>query len=67
MCDPHKYDWMPPDPPRIPRRQSVELTNLQVALCLIGVIAILGVLYFVGLEVASMVRYFGWTVWGPRA
>ena len=61
--DPRKYTWMPPDPPRIPRRTP--LTPVQAALCVIGLLLILGALYVAGLEYVALGRFVGWMLSQP--
>lgn len=56
---------LPSNPPRVPRRSAVRLTNLQVALCLLGSIAVIGGLYGAALEVLSLMRLVGWMLWRP--
>lgn len=50
--DPHKYDWMPPDPPRIPRERRATIARFVLIIgCLVAVLT---------LECMGAVALCGW-------
>lgn len=60
MKDPHKYTFLPPDPPRIPRQST--LTPVQAVLCVIGLLALLGAGWVAGMEWLTLDRLVGWVL-----
>lgn len=58
MRDPHKYDWLPPDPPRIPKQHP--LTPVQAGLCLLGALILTALVFLAGMGFLSL-------FWSPGA
>lgn len=58
MRDPHKYDWLPPEPPHVPRREQVSATNtaLSIVLAVIAA-AVIAVLTFAWPIVEAWLRH----------
>lgn len=61
MRDSHKYDWMPPDPPRIPRQQPI--TAVQAGITIIVALLLIGALSYAGVVIRALIRFCGW-MWG---
>lgn len=58
LRDPHKYDWMPPDPPRIPRIEQMSL--LRTALMLLVALLLTGAVAWGALAWNALSRFVGW-------
>lgn len=58
MRDPHKYDWLPHDPPRLPRAERMSLSRTALTLLVAWVVC--GLIAWGALLWNTLWHFLGW-------